>query len=69
MLNPESVILNHALNLFHGLVQNLFRAGLFQHLGKSRDYETLKSKTLNLIQGMVQGDRKRVFQSPLETKN
>ena len=74
MLNPESVILNHALNLvlniisvlFHGLVQNLFRAGLFQHLGKSRDYETLKSKTLNLIQGMVQGDRKRVFQRPLQ---
>jgi len=35
MLNPESVILN--------LVQNLFRAGLIQHLTKSRIYETLKS--------------------------
>jgi|GEM_PF-6645701 len=57
MLNPESVILNHALNLFHGLVQNLFRAGLFQHLEKSRNYETLKR---------VQGDRKRVFQRPLQ---
>jgi len=29
-LNPESVILNHGLNLFHGLVQNLFWVGLFQ---------------------------------------
>ena len=35
LLNPESVILN--------LVQNLFRAGLFQHFMKSTDYETLKS--------------------------
>ncbi len=34
MLNPESVILN--------LIQNLFRAGLIQHLTKSRTYETLK---------------------------
>jgi len=35
MLNPESVILN--------LIQNLFRAGLFQHLIKSTGFETLKS--------------------------
>jgi len=44
MLNPESVILN--------LVQNLFRAGLIQHLTKSRIYETLKQ---------VQGDRLGLF--------
>jgi hypothetical protein len=35
MLNPESVMLN--------LFQYLFRAGLIQHLTKSRTYETLKS--------------------------
>jgi len=40
ILNPESVILN--------LVQNLFRAGLFQHLVPNR-HETLKR---------VQGDKK-----------
>ncbi len=33
MLDPESVILN--------LVQNIFRAGLFQHLNNSMCYETL----------------------------
>ena len=45
MLNPESVILN--------LVQNLFRAGLVQHLIKSSTYETLKSldPELNLGHG------------------
>ncbi len=40
MLNPESVILN--------LIQNLFRAGLVQHLTEPGSYETLKR---------VQGDR------------
>ena len=34
MLNPESVMLN--------LFQHLFRAGLVQHLTKSRTYQTLK---------------------------
>jgi len=45
MLNPESVILN--------LVQNLFRADLFQHLIKSTCSETLKR---------VQGDQKILSQ-------
>jgi predicted transcriptional regulator len=65
MLYPESVILN--------LIQNLFRAGLIQHLTKSRTYETLKSKTLNLvlnqvqdqIQDLVQGDRLGLLTRPL----
>jgi hypothetical protein len=48
MPNPESVILN--------LVQNLFRAGLFQHLIKSIYYETLKR---------VQGDKKWITIHPL----
>jgi thiamine biosynthesis lipoprotein len=33
---------------------------LFQHLIRWTNYEILKSKTLNLIQGMVQGDKKRI---------
>jgi len=49
MPNPERVILN--------LIQNLFRAGLFRHLTESNNNETLKSQTLNLFQGMVQGDK------------
>ena len=44
MLNPESIILN--------LVQNLFRAGLVQHLTEPMDYETLKR---------VQGDKPGLF--------
>src|SRR4030043_229282 len=39
---------------------------LIQHLTKSTTYETLKSETLNLIQGMVQGDRLGLFTSPLK---
>jgi hypothetical protein len=46
MLNPESVMLN--------LFQHLFRAGLFQHPIKSKNYETLK---------LFQGD-KRDFSEP-----
>jgi len=37
---------------------------LIQHLTKSTTYETLKSETLNLIQGMVQGDRLGLFANP-----
>ena len=47
MLNPESVILN--------LVQNLFRAGLFQHLLEISYLETLK-RPMKQVQGMVQGN-------------
>jgi hypothetical protein len=47
MLNPASVMLN--------LFQHLFRAGLVQHLTKSRVYETLKQ---------VQGDRLGLFTRP-----
>ena len=37
---------------------------LIQHLTKSMSYETLKSQTLNLIQGMVQGDKSGLFTNP-----
>ena len=37
---------------------------LFQHLTKPMSYETLKSQTLNLIQGMVQGDKSGLFTNP-----
>jgi hypothetical protein len=47
MLNPESVMLN--------LFQHPFRVGLFQHLIKSRAYETLKQ---------IQGDRSGLFTKP-----
>ncbi len=48
MLNPECVILN--------LVQNLFRAGLFQHLIKIICYETL-NQSMKQVQDKVQGDK------------
>jgi hypothetical protein len=57
MLNPESVILNS--------VQNLFRAGPFEHLKPSRTYETLK-RPMKQVQGMVQGDNKEFCAKPLE---
>jgi hypothetical protein len=46
MLNPESVMLN--------LFQHLFRAGLVQHLIRSRGYQALKR---------VQGDKNGFFRN------
>ena len=40
----------------------------FQHLTRSI-IQTLKSQTLNLIQGMVQGDKKKITTQPSEGKN
>lgn len=56
LLNPESVILNHALNLFHGLVQNLFRAGLFSLLREERivkNNDTLSLKAVDLVNEVI----------------
>ena len=55
MLTPESVMLN--------LFQHLFRAGLIQHLIKSKTYETLK-QPMKQVQGMVQGDKSGLFTGP-----
>jgi hypothetical protein len=54
MLNPENVMLN--------LFQHLFRAGLIQHLTKSKTYETLKSLDPETSSGP--GDRLRLFTTP-----
>ncbi len=67
MLNPESVILNlpaPQCGAWPG-VQNLFRACLFQHLIKSIPESNSGSETrkrpMKQVQGMVQGDRKKIF--------
>jgi hypothetical protein len=43
MLNPGRCHAESCPELVSGLFQHLFRAGLIQHLIKSKSYETLKS--------------------------